>query len=190
MIVDVITLKFMTSPIPMQQERSITNRPSTVTLGLVLLLVSAVLALWLLRLLFLPVVGDNGMRIAALGVIFLAVSPLTAAVGLYLIYKYSERIAHRFIGWATAMPTIIACLILVTTVVLDMRPVPKYSPRDYQHLVGQSLSDAEAELGKRKSLSGYMSEGGVSYRFISYRGIEIIATTDGVITEVRQGHMD
>jgi hypothetical protein len=192
--VAVITLESMTTPPPAQQEHSSGDGAGSVTLGFVLLLVSIVLPLWLISMALWPAQGNDfggdGMAMAALGVVFLAVSPLTAAAGLFLIHRHDRRLTLRLIAWCTAMPTIAVCLILVVGFVLEMRPKPKYDPKNYQHLLGQTLRDAEAELGKRGSVSGSGSGGGVSYRFLSYRGMEITATREGIITEVKKGRRD
>ena len=178
----------------MTQTPSNTDSTGSLYAGFTLLLASAVLPVLLLYMALNPPggndMGGHGMRMALVGVAFILVSPATAAFGLFFVHANIQRgsMSIRSVAWLAAMPTIALSLFLVAGFALQMRPVPVYNPTNYQHLIGQNLRDAKAELGTWGAVSGSEGGDGASYRFLSFRGMRIIATQDGTITEVKDGY--
>ncbi len=163
-------------------------------LGLVLLAISTVLPLCLLSMVLWPSRGNDfgggAMALFATAIGFLIVSPAAAACGLFLIHKFGKSRFLRMVSWITLLPTLVALVCVVSSFIYQMRPVPTYNPQNYQHLIGQHLRDARSELDTKHSVSGSGSGNGVSYRFLSLRGMEIVANPDGIITEVKRGLRD
>ena len=176
----------------MTKEPSNANQTGLPYFGFTLLLISAVIPMLLLSMVLWPTGGNdfggNGMRLVAAGVVFILVSPATAALGLFLVHKHSGGKALHLFGWLIAMPTIAFSVLLVIGFALKLRPIPKYDAKNYQHLIGQNLRDAETELDTRGSITGFQSGGGVSQRILSLRGMKLFATPDGTITDVRKGY--
>jgi len=96
----------------------------------------------------------------------------------------------RLPGWIMASLATAALMILISLTIYDMRPIPKYHPQDYQHLVGRNLRHAQSELDTRHSGAGAVKRGGVSYRYLSFRGMVIVADPDGTITEIKENRRD
>ena len=184
MNVAVITLESMTTP---PNANSNESSSTGISGGFALLMISAILPLYLFTMAMWPPGGNDfgahGMMMAAVGIAFLLVSPLTAASGLFLIHHNSRRITLRLLAWITAIPTIF----VLSYLVFEMRPIPKYDPQDYQHFVGKNLRDVRSELDTRKSLSGSMTSANGVRRYLGLRGMEILANRDGIILEVKTG---
>ncbi len=175
---------------PVENERN-SKGAAWGSFGFILLLVSAVLPLCLFSMIIWPSRGNDfgggGMAIAAIALLFMFVSPATMAMGLILVRKFSESKFQHVVGWISSVPTMIALVFLTFGFVYEMRPIPKYNPKDYQHLIGKHLRDARSELDTRNTVSGSESGGGTSFRFLSFRGMQINANRDGIIFEVNKG---
>ena len=130
--------------------------------------------------------GDAAMGRAYATIICSFLIPAMVGVGQLLVCIGTPSRKLRLPGWVLAGMTSLALLVLVSSAIYSMRPLPTYDPQDYQHLVGRHLSDARAELDTRHSVSGAST----SYRVLSFRGMKLFATPDGIITEVKKGYRD
>ena len=161
--------------------------------GFVILAIAAFLLFSIVHSHVRPVVGRFGD--AALGrfyatAICAVLIPALVISGQLLVCKGSRSKKLRLPGWILGGLTVAAMMVLLSSVLHSMRPVPKYDPKNYQHLIGCHLRDARSELDTKHSVSGAGSGNGISYRSLSFRGMELVATPDGIITEVKKGLRD
>ena len=157
--------------------------------GFVLLAIAAFLLFSIVHAHVRPVVGRFGD--AAWGryyatAICVVLIPTLVISGQLLVCNGSRSKKLRLPGWILTGLTVLAMMVLLSSVLHSMRPVPKYDPKNYQHLVGQKLKDARLQLDTKHSVSGAHG----SKPFISFRGMEIVANSDGTITEVKKGLRD
>ena len=164
------------------------------TLGFALLAISTLLPLYLFRMAMSHHGGNQfgtyEMAMLQLGIAFIFISPLTATSGLYLVHQHSTRKSLRLLSWAASLPTVFALLFIAIGLALEMRPIPKYNPKNHQHFVGRKLHDIRSELDTRRSSGGSTSDTNGPYNYLSLRGMEIRFDDDGVVTEVKQGRME
>ena len=161
--------------------------------GFALLAMAALLLFGIVRGQINPPVGRFGELAMGrfLGAIICAfLIPALVMLGQKLVRSGSTSPVLRLPGWIMAGLTIVFLTVQLFFVIYSFRPVPKYDPQDYQHLVGKHLRDARSELDTKHSVSGAGKGNGVSYRSLSFRGMELVATPDGIITEVKKGLRD
>ena len=134
--------------------------------------------------------GDQAMGHLLGAIICTFLIPALVMFGQKLVRAGSTSHVLRLPGWIMAGLTVVFLMVQLFFVVYSFRPVPKYDPQNYQHLVGQHLRDARAELDTKHSGSGAVYGNGTYCRFLSFRGMEILANPDGVILEVKKGLRD
>ena len=134
--------------------------------------------------------GDAAMGRAYATIVCAFLIPALVFVGQLLVCIGTKSKKLRFPGWLMTGLTAVALSVLLCSVVYSMRPVPVYNPQNYQHLVGQHLRDAREQLDCKHAVSGAGSEDGKSCRFLSLRGMELVANSDGIIIEVKKGLRD
>ena len=130
--------------------------------------------------------GDLAMGRFLGAIICAFLIPALVMLGQKLVRSGSTSPLLRLPGWIMTGLTIVFLTVQLFFVIYSFRPVPKYDPQDYQHLVGQHLRDARSELDTKHSVSGAQR----SRRFLSLRGMEIVADSDGNILEVKKGLRD
>ena len=158
--------------------------------GIVVLAIAAFLLIAIVYSHLRPAVGRFGD--AAMGRAYATIAcavliPSLVLVGQVLVCLGTKSKTLRFPGWLMTGLTAVALSAFGCSVVYSMRPVPVYDPKDYQHLVGQSLREAREQLDCKHAVSGAGSENGKSRRFLSLRGMELVADSEGTIVEVKKG---
>lgn len=183
----------MTSSSQDKQDQQKTNALGSVKVGLVLVYISAVPALWLIFMTLnkpkADLFGAYGMAMIPVAIAFLILSPASAAAGMILIRRSKSKLL-RAVGWITALPTIFLLVFGAFAFIYDSRPITKYDPKDYQHFVGERLRDIESQLDTRHSVHSSGSSDGVSHKTLSLRGMSILANPDGIIFEVKNNRRD
>ena len=180
----------MLPPDQENEQKQEARRTVLEALGLVAVLASTVLPLLLFMITFSTKArgndfGSRGMLLGFIALLFILVSPLAATTGLYLIRKFSNSQLLHWIGWMAIVPTVLTFVFGTMSIAYEMRPASTYDPQEHQHLIGQQLRDVRPKLDTRHAVSSWSQSGGVEYKTLSFRGMEIRANSGGVITEVK-----